>query len=299
MKKLVTHNGNFHADDVVACAILELVLDARGEVYDITRTRDPKLIADADIVFDVGGEYDAEHMRFDHHQVGGAGKNNAEIPYASSGLVWKEFGVELCGADAVASMIEGEVIMPIDAVDNGIDISKPLQGDLFPYSFQSINNAFRPTWKETDITDDEQFLKMVGFAKVFLERHIIHAQHTYEAAEEVARIYKDAPDKQVIVFENGFSRSEILPVLMQHKEPLFFIYPKTEHGWKLEVVRKESGSFEARKDLPAEWAGKRGVDLQAVTGVEDAQFAHNGRFLAVARSKEGIMKLAKLALSQN
>ena len=36
--------------------------------------------------------------------------------------------------------------------------------------------------------------------------------------------------------------------------------------------------------------------LQKVTGVEDAVFCHKGLFLAVAKSKEGAIKLAELAL---
>jgi len=36
--------------------------------------------------------------------------------------------------------------------------------------------------------------------------------------------------------------------------------------------------------------------LAKVTGVPDATFCHNGRFLAVAKSKEGALKLAEIAL---
>ena len=61
-------------------------------------------------------------------------------------------------------------------------------------------------------------------------------------------------------------------------------------------MHKARYSFENRKDLPAAWAGLRDVDLQAVTGVDDAIFCHNGRFLIVAKTLEGARALAKLAL---
>jgi uncharacterized UPF0160 family protein len=55
-------------------------------------------------------------------------------------------------------------------------------------------------------------------------------------------------------------------------------------------------TFEARKDLPAAWAGLRDAELAAVTGVPDAVFCHNNLFIAAARSFEGILKMAQQAL---
>ena len=54
--------------------------------------------------------------------------------------------------------------------------------------------------------------------------------------------------------------------------------------------------FTARADLPAAWAGLRGADLATVTGVPDATFCHNGRFIAAAKSFEGIRTMTEQAL---
>ncbi|MCE9517420.1 MYG1 family protein [Candidatus Nomurabacteria bacterium] len=94
-KILVTHNGTFHADDVFATATLSLLLDGNIKVI---RTRDPKIIASADYVYDVGGEYNLYKNLFDHHQKGGAGKRENGIPYAAFGLVWKSYGAAICGS---------------------------------------------------------------------------------------------------------------------------------------------------------------------------------------------------------
>jgi uncharacterized UPF0160 family protein len=80
-------------------------------------------------------------------------------------------------------------------------------------------------------------------------------------------------------------------------DALFVIYPKRQ-GFGLEAVPRELGSFENRRDLPAAWAGRQGADLVAATGVEAAVFCHAKRFLAVARSREGIERLAELALAE-
>ena len=62
------------------------------------------------------------------------------------------------------------------------------------------------------------------------------------------------------------------------------------------AVRDNPHQFKNRKDLPAEWAGLRDAELARVTGVADAVFCHRNRFMAVARTKEGAVALAKLAL---
>ena len=46
----VTHSGKFHADDVLAWALLSEFLPQRIE---LTRTRDVDIIKNADLVFDV------------------------------------------------------------------------------------------------------------------------------------------------------------------------------------------------------------------------------------------------------
>jgi uncharacterized UPF0160 family protein len=93
---VVTHNGRFHTDDVFAVAVLELVFEKSHNI-EIIRTRDEKIIKTADIVVDVGGEYNPEKNKFDHHQLGGAGTHDNKIPMASVGLVWKKYGQMLCG----------------------------------------------------------------------------------------------------------------------------------------------------------------------------------------------------------
>ena len=45
-------------------------------------------------------------------------------------------------------------------------------------------------------------------------------------------------------------------------------------------------------------AGLDGPELAALTGVDDALFCHAKRFLTVARSREGIGRLAELALAE-
>lgn len=64
--KIGTHNGTFHCDEALACFMLKQLPEYR--LADIVRTRNPEELAKCDIVVDVGGVYDADKHRYDHHQ---------------------------------------------------------------------------------------------------------------------------------------------------------------------------------------------------------------------------------------
>ena len=51
------------------------------------------------------------------------------------------------------------------------------------------------------------------------------------------------------------------------------------------------------KPLPESWGGKQDEELAQATGVQDARFCHRGLFMITAKSKEGAIKLAELALA--
>ena len=137
--KIVTHDSSFHTDDIFACATL-LILYPDAEII---RSRDQKVIESADIVFDVGGIYDPQNKKFDHHQTGGAGKRENGIPYASFGLVWKEFGEKICGSKIVAEKIDIRLCQPIDAIDNGIEITKKIYKNVFPYTISDFLSSYK------------------------------------------------------------------------------------------------------------------------------------------------------------
>src|SRR5919108_5292128 len=120
--KVATHPGNFHADDVFAVAVVQLV---HGEL-EIVRTRDPELQAAADVRVDVGGRYDPATGDFDHHQKGGAGERENGIRYASFGLVWREYGESLAGSADAAAAIDERLVAGVDANDIGQTLVQPL-----------------------------------------------------------------------------------------------------------------------------------------------------------------------------
>jgi uncharacterized UPF0160 family protein len=292
-KVIVTHSGMFHADDAFAVATLLRFFDGTMIEPQVIRTRDEAIIKTADFVVDVGGFYDFERNRFDHHQEGGAGERANGIPYAAFGLVWQKFGEKISGSKEAAEAVDMSLVSPVDADDNGVDIYKKTRGDVAPYLIEDYFHNIRPTWQESMDTLDERFLEAVALAGKIIDREMAHAKASLAAADMVLEVYKESSDKRLIVFDTYYPHEKVLST---YKETIYSVFPRPDGSWSVKAVRDDATLFKNRKDLPEEWAGKHDSEFQKITGVVDAIFCHRGRFMAVARSKEGAIQLAKLAL---
>jgi uncharacterized UPF0160 family protein len=282
---IATHNGNFHADDVFSVAALKSLYPS----CKLIRTRNLELIGKADIVLDVGGEYDPDAGRFDHHQRGGAGERENGIPYSSFGLIWQKYGLEICqGKQEVANSVDAGLVSTIDAIDCG-----HVEGVSKGISLSQTISMFNPTWQE-DGDFDSCFDEAVKFASRVLTRFIASANGGISAKEIVAKAIADAEDPRVIVLEKYTPWKRTVHALSE--EALFIIFPSPSGQWRIQAVAVEPGSFEDRKSLPKAWAGLSDEALKAVTGIDDAMFCHNGLFIAGAESFKSVMKMASIAL---
>ncbi|MDH5394077.1 MAG: MYG1 family protein [Gammaproteobacteria bacterium] len=286
-KTIVTHNGNFHADDVFSIAACKSIFPG----FKLIRTRDLKLIASADIVIDVGGEYDPDTDRFDHHQRGGAGERENGIPYSSFGLIWQKYGLQICqGNQDVANAVDAGLVSTIDAIDCG-----HVEGVSKGISLSQTISMFNPTWQE-ESHFDSCFDEAVDFASRVLTRFIASANGGISAKEIVAAAIENAEDARVIVLEKYTPWKRTVHALSE--EALYVVYPSQTGQWRIQTVPIEPGSFEDRKSLPKQWAGLSDDALKEMTGIDDAMFCHNGCFIAGAESFESTMKMAAMALKE-
>jgi uncharacterized UPF0160 family protein len=294
--RIITHDGSYHADDVFACATLLIYLKKKGKNVQVIRTREKTVIESGDYVFDLGGIHNPAKNRFDHHQLGGAGKRKNGIPYAAFGLVWKKFGHEVSGDRKVAEMIDKHLVEPIDGPDNGFDYFKPTLKDSFPYKIQEVFAAFAPSWKE-NISTDVPFLKCVSLAIQILEREIKKNKDVIEAERIMREAYQRARDKRIVVLDIPFPRFDVVNILDKHKKTIYAVYPtRDKNDWRIVGLAKTRGSHRVRKPFPKSWGGMADRALQKITGVKDAKNFHRMLFLGSAFSKEGAVKLAQLAL---
>ena len=301
---IATHNGSFHADDVVGVAILQMVFLHT----EIVRTRDPEKIAAANFAVDVGGVWDPALGRFDHHQKGFSGARANGTVYASAGLVWAAFGKQCLAPWArylseanvkdIVESIDVELMEHLDRADTGAAIGAP---GLFGLS--ALLSQFNTTWLEvTDVEKDERagftyarFQKAVAMASSLLER--ILADKVAEAlAANLVRNNERLLDGRVLMLGDG-GMPWYKVICGEMPDVLFVIYPdSTDNQYQVRTVPVEPESFVARLDLPSAWAGLRDADLAAVSGVPDAAFCHNGCFIAGAYSLAGAVRMAELAL---
>jgi uncharacterized UPF0160 family protein len=289
--QVATHPGNFHADDVFAVAVLGLI---HGEL-DIVRTRDDAALAKADVRVDIGGHSNASTGDFDHHPRGGAGERANGIRLASFGLVWRAYGARLAGGEESAAAIDERLVQGVDANDTGQNISTALVDGIRPMSVSGVIAGFNPPW-DVELTPQEEdalFAEAVQLATGILERELRGAKAYRRALDLIRAAIGRAGDPRVIELDRKLPWHET--VVTAAPEALFVVYPKSD-GWALQAVPRALGEFANRKDLPEAWAGRAGEELAAVTGVEDAMFAHGKRFYASAESREGILALVALAL---
>lgn len=285
MIKIATHSGGFHTDDVFAVATLQLVHGVDN--VEVIRTRDESILATADIVVDVGGVYDVEAKRFDHHQNGGPVRENG-IPYAAFGLVWKQYGEQVTGSKEVASEIERSLVMAVDAGDSGVNLYTLNNSDIAPYELYQITRSFLPEWG-SDKNKDEAFIQAVDFARELLVRTIVQKQADQKMKTIIAENYQNSTDKRVLVFDVSVSHM----ACVEYPEVLVMVCPDdptANDNWTATAIRKEYGTFDTRVSFPNEWRGLRGAELAVVSGISDAVFCHKGGFLFVAGSKEGVMQ---------
>lgn len=310
---IASHSGSFHADDACGTAILAALHENRVR---IVRSRDPQIIESATFAVDVGGQWDPENGRFDHHQKGFDGKRESGVVYASAGLVWRQHGIaylrkllpSLTSKEAVDLQyrVDEELIQHLDMADTGAAVGAPgrfgLSALIDSFNVTREEQAANPRSGEVEPGDaqeyvDRAFWSAVQTMQLLLARVCAHAYNALRS-EKIVLAAERLLEGQILVLPSA--GLDWIPVVCEHlPEVLFVIYPDSaDQQFQVRTVPVEPQSFEARLDLPEQWAGLRDDALSDVSGVTDAVFCHNARFICGAESKAGAITMATLALRQ-
>ena len=297
---LVTHSGGFHADELLSSVILtRLFPDA-----ELLRTRDKAWITPgADkIIYDVGGDFDAAAQIFDHHQRPNPLRENGQ-PYSSFGLIWAQYGRDYLAAmdvpekdiDAIHESFDRGFVLPVDLVDNGA-VNTSEAGPLFsgmtlPVLLESLKTVFDD---REEGADDRAFMAALPVARAFVEAQTKRKAAKFRAEDMVLAAIEAAGESHILDLPMGMPfRAGVEKAGADHL--LFVIHPRGA-DWTLTTIRVGNDTFDNRADLPAAWAGLTDDALEAACGVAGAKFCHNGRFIAVANSREAIVKMADIAV---
>lgn len=167
----ITHAGSFHADEVMATVLLE-ILYGDIKLARVSEINDNETDA---FVYDIGlGKYD-------HHQEDKVRRDNG-IAYSSVGLIWRDFGFEILNKLGIEDYkedyfydIDEQLIMPIDALDNG-------EGERASMTFQTVISLNNPFWN-SEKSADEAFIESVNFARITFNNLIEYFTDVYNDHE--------------------------------------------------------------------------------------------------------------------
>lgn len=288
-----THDGEFHADDIYACATLIQATTERGQknppVIDIVRTRDPQELAQCDVLIDVGMEYNPDEGKFDHHQPEGAGQRENKIPYAAFGLIWKEVGLVLCDGDQTAvDLVDKDFVQVIDAYDNQIPLYESSQApDIQPGQDIMNFNYMGPTG----------FDNAIATARILIEGRIAAAKAEVLSIRPITESIVQSTDKRVLILPHeNINWKSTIPNLELANEAKFVIEPEGE-DWVVRAVPVRANSVEKRALLPEELRGiEDAVVIESLCGVSDVKFVHSEGFFARADSREAAERLVSQSL---
>ena len=157
----ITHAGIFHAGDVFSTALLQIVF---GDDFQTVRVEVPPEALEDEVVV-----YDIDDCEFGYCRTNAPVRENGR-PYASFGLLWKEFGSILVG-DCQAEKFDDDFVSIIDDNDCRDE----------PNPMSLMIDYFNPDPDELFPDPDEAFFNAVDWAKLCLENAIIHMQ----GAEEI------------------------------------------------------------------------------------------------------------------
>ncbi|MDF2634884.1 MAG: metal-dependent protein hydrolase, partial [Pelosinus sp.] len=66
--------------------------------------------------------------------------------------------------------------------------------------------------------------------------------------------------------------------------------------YKIQTVKKNVDTFEARKDILESIRGKSSEEINSIIKIDDAIFCHKAGFIASTKSLESALKIAKLSV---
>lgn len=281
---LITHNGVFHSDDVMAYTFLKEFYELSGFSVNLIRTRNTNVIQKYvsnlnyidglpnTVIFDVGSSYNKEKFIFDHHMKNAPIRENG-IKYSSVGLCWEYFGEKFLlkkfpDLDQkeifyMFNQIEKEIIIPIDNVDNGV--SRPNTVD-----FSVIIGLNNLNFMENKENEKDSFLDSVNLANNFLNRFIALNYSTLKAKKIFDVAFENRIDNNIVeLAQENIPWTEIIFIEEEKYNDLLFIIAKGSNDkWFVFSIPPEKYSFEKRMPLPENWGGLEYEALEKESGIE-------------------------------
>ncbi len=276
-----THSGTFHADDVLAFALILRFVDDEATVV---RTRCRDRLDQADIVVDVGGRFEPSERRFDHHQ------SSYQGPLSSAGMVlaWLEDSGTI--EPDLAAALRRRLVDYVDAVDTGRE-APPIGRPCFCQMVEAM------TWSAQNAQEfDQEYRNAADVTVRLLDGLVAGFERTRQARDVVLAAMAAAvdDDRSVLILDRYYAWKPVYFACGGAEHPTrFVLFPSDDGTWKLVAIPPREGDFGQKQPLPASWAGLMGDELEAATGLAGSIFCHKNRFIAVFDSLETAVQAMK------
>jgi uncharacterized UPF0160 family protein len=222
-----THDGYFHADEVMATVLL-LSLNPNIKIHRVNFIDESIASNERNIVYDVG------LGRYDHHQQDRK-MNKFGFPYSSFGLLWEDYGLLLLKQRGFKKEKEAfwkfreDVVSKIDQGDNcGYE---NVDGFYENYAIKRFNASWYE-FKDNDKIQDEQFEKALQYTKLVFDNLL---RKLYEQIE--------MPDKERKIFDNAIKNSKDGIAVLKENIPWRELMKQDNNDVKIVISKNLRGGF--------------------------------------------------------
>lgn len=316
---IATHDGSFHADETIACAILTYLY----ENSQIIRSRDPNILEKADIIIDVSGKNDEKH--FDHHSKEFNLCRDNGIAYATAGLMWKKFGLEFLNKinkqfkleiknqeiiQKAFDFIDKNIMIYIDLNDNG-QLNEYLNTTFSPQNseekklFDDLNLFYQQvpsipyivaTQNINAGNNEDQYKAFISTVKLLKQILIGACNHCLNTQRDIVKVLECYKGGNILILHEKLPWSQaVLENMNLFKDCLIAIYPDRKRGWRIQSLPYSKAEiFKNKCSAPIEWRGLDNEALDKKTGLKNTIFVHRSGFTGGAITFEDALEMAKL-----
>ena len=305
-----SHDGRYHADDVISCYVLKKIHTDQDKCVKIIRDRSKNI--NADFTVDVGYVHDPPSGKYDHHQFE---KSNSLYGKSALGLIWDDFGVLFIkglmrdtGLDVIlndpsaignvsakaARIIESTVVKEINEIDVNTSTNTRMTTSL-----SRLVTAMNPNWYDKTSYDISfmNCIEVIGtlFSNLCKQQIAIVSM---KIAIECADI---STDGKVMLVNLPCSIGKVFKEHPRTNGVKLIITPRDRsnnpiNGLYRITVLSALYDPDTPDKFPISWWGKQSDALGKITNILSVRFCHKKGILVEVNGLTAAMKLAGLAL---
>eukprot|EP00921_Rhytidocystis_pertsovi_P010664 GHVQ01017180.1.p1 GENE.GHVQ01017180.1~~GHVQ01017180.1.p1 ORF type:complete len:416 (+),score=38.07 GHVQ01017180.1:154-1248(+) len=317
--KIGTHSGKFHCDEVLGVALLQYLPEYSDA--EIIRTRDNAVLADCDIVIDVGGVFDHDKKRYDHHQpefqlMFFDGGRTSVTKLSSAGLVFKFYGKRILAVafgvepsdlvDMLHDKLYKNFVESIDAIDNGVSMCNGPCKYFVSTDLSHRVGRLNPAWNNVNQDPLSNFMKAVQLAREELEGQLGGLLNEWWPARDIVRAAIMSRKElhstgQIISLRTPcpfLAHLYELEAELQVDKPILYalFQDSSSSSWRVRAIGARGEHFGSRCPLPESLRGLTDDALSKAAGIGGLIFIHKAGFIGGATTQAAALELAVLSL---